>query len=186
MQASERKTTTLYWTSIVCAQGECIVMATEQGVCWLGTPRSTLEYGLEHARRWLQIDQVVQGVEVEPLEQAVAELQRYFRGEHITFTCPLDMHGTPFQLSVWHELCNIGYGQTCSYGDIARAIGHPKASRAVGAANGANPIAIIVPCHRVIGSNKTLTGYGGGLPMKSWLLSLEGVINAQPLLPGIA
>jgi O-6-methylguanine DNA methyltransferase len=87
------------------------------------------------------------------------------------------MHGTPFQLQVWQELRRIPYGETRTYGEIARAIGHPGAARAVGAANGANPIAIIVPCHRVIGSDGALTGYGGGLPTKAWLLSLEGAIT---------
>ncbi len=93
------------------------------------------------------------------------------------FTCPLDLHGTPFQVAVWQALVRIPYGETRSYAEIAQAIDRPRAVRAVGAANGANPVAIIVPCHRVIGSNGTLTGYGGGLPAKRWLLSLEG--NSQ-------
>jgi methylated-DNA-[protein]-cysteine S-methyltransferase len=83
------------------------------------------------------------------------------------------LHGTAFQVAVWKELLRIPYGETRSYLDIAQAIGRPAAVRAVGAANGANPIAIIVPCHRVIGSNGSLTGYGGGLPAKEWLLALE-------------
>ena len=81
--------------------------------------------------------------------------------------------GTPFQLRVWRELRNIPYGQTISYGELARRVGSPKGSRAVGLANGANPISIVVPCHRVIGSNGKLTGYGGGLPNKERLLALE-------------
>jgi O-6-methylguanine DNA methyltransferase len=121
----------------------------------------------------------VQGEEIAPLQQAVDELRRYFAGERVQFSCPLDLCGTPFQLSVWRELCRIPYGEVRSYGEIACAIGQPNACRAVGAANRANPIAIIVPCHRVIGRSGTLTGYGGGLPTKSWLLSLEGVKHKE-------
>ncbi len=86
---------------------------------------------------------------------------------------PLAMEGTAFQMSVWRKLCAIPYGTTISYGELADRIGNPKAMRAVGLANGSNPIAIIVPCHRVIGSNGKLTGYGGGLPIKEKLLALE-------------
>ncbi|HJT59839.1 MAG TPA: methylated-DNA--[protein]-cysteine S-methyltransferase, partial [Ktedonobacteraceae bacterium] len=110
----------------------------------------------------------------------VDELARYMAGERLQFTCPLDMRGTAFQVAVWQELLHIPYGETRSYLDIAQAIGRPAAVRAVGAANGANPIAIIVPCHRVIGSNGSLTGYGGGLPAKEWLLALEKGVGAQP------
>src|SRR5439155_9859871 len=102
-------------------------------------------------------------------------LRQYFAGERVQFTCPLDMKGTAFQIQVWQELLRIPYSETRSYSEIANAIGRPSASRAVGTANGANPIAIIVPCHRVIGSNGALVGYGGGLSTKEWLLTLEGV-----------
>ncbi|HEX3744041.1 MAG TPA: methylated-DNA--[protein]-cysteine S-methyltransferase [Bryobacteraceae bacterium] len=108
------------------------------------------------------------------MTQAVNELRAYFAGKLHTFSVPLDMQGTEFQLSVWHRLCRIPYGETRSYAQIAEAVGRPTAVRAVGAANGSNPVAIIVPCHRVIGSNGKLTGYGGGLPMKKRLLELEG------------
>jgi len=171
----QQKTSLLYWSSVSSAMGECIVMATEAGVCWTGTPGATLDDGLVRTRRWLQFEQIMQGEEIAPLQQAVDELRRYFVGEHVQFSCPVDLRGTPFQLSVWRELCRIPYGETRSYSEIACAVGQPNASRAVGAANGANPVAIIVPCHRVIGSSGMLTGYGGGLPTKSWLLSLEGV-----------
>lgn len=101
------------------------------------------------------------------------QLDEYFAGTRRHFDMPLHPHGTEFQLAVWRALCDIGYAQTTSYADIARRIDRPRAVRAVGAANGANPLAIIVPCHRVIGSNGSLTGYGGGLPAKRWLLALE-------------
>ncbi len=166
---------TLYWSSIESAQGLCTVIATERGVCWTGTPGTAREYGLTWLERRLPIARTVEGEEVAPLRQAMDQLRRYFAGEPVQFTCPLDLRGTPFQIAVWEELYCIPYGQTRTYTHIAEAIGHPRAVRAVGAANGANPVAVIVPCHRVIGSNGTLTGYGGGLPMKHWLLRLEGV-----------
>jgi methylated-DNA-[protein]-cysteine S-methyltransferase len=103
----------------------------------------------------------------------MAELSEYFAGQLTQFTTRLAPRGTPFQLSVWRALCDIPYGETISYGELARRIGNPKSVRAVGLANGANPLAIIVPCHRVIGSNGSLTGYGGGLPIKQHLLALE-------------
>jgi methylated-DNA-[protein]-cysteine S-methyltransferase len=107
------------------------------------------------------------------LEPARRQLSEYFAGERTEFDLPLRPAGAAFQLEVWEALLKIPYGETASYGEIAREIGHPTAFRAVGAANGQNPIAIIVPCHRVIGSNGSLTGYGGGLPTKRALLDLE-------------
>lgn len=102
-----------------------------------------------------------------------AQLTAYFAGRLRAFDVPVDPGGTPFQNRVWRALQDIPYGQTESYGALARRIGDPKAVRAVGLANGANPIAIIIPCHRVVGSSGSLTGYGGGLPTKRALLSLE-------------
>jgi methylated-DNA-[protein]-cysteine S-methyltransferase len=108
-----------------------------------------------------------------PLRAAVEQLRSYFAGELREFTLPLAPSGTAFQLQVWNELTRIPYGETICYGELADRIGNPKASRAVGLANGCNPIAIIVPCHRVIGASGKLTGYGGGLPIKERLLALE-------------
>lgn len=113
------------------------------------------------------------GVNDGVLDRAEAQLAAYFRGELKAFDLPVKQKGTPFQLAVWNALKDIPYGETVSYGDIARAIGRPKACRAVGSANHNNPISIIVPCHRVVGSTGTLTGYGGGLEAKRWLLELE-------------
>ena len=104
---------------------------------------------------------------------AVAELEAYFAQELRVFSVPIALHGTEFQRRVWKGLREIPYGETWSYGELARAIGQPGAARAVGLANGRNPVAIIVPCHRVIGSSGTLTGYGGGLDRKRALLDLE-------------
>ena len=107
------------------------------------------------------------------LTETIRQLQAYFAGELETFNLPLATEGTPFQMEVWQALRDIPYGHTISYGELARRIGNPKASRAVGLANGSNPIPIVIPCHRVIGSNGKLTGYGGGLPIKEKLLALE-------------
>ena len=108
-----------------------------------------------------------------PLARAHRQLDEYFAGKRQTFDLTLNPHGTPFQLSVWMQLRQIPYGTTISYGELARRVGNPAASRAVGAANGRNPLSIIVPCHRVIGASGKLTGFGGGLPTKEFLLGLE-------------
>lgn len=107
------------------------------------------------------------------LKAARRQLEEYFAGRRKTFELPLAPQGTAFQRRVWKALASIPYGETQSYGEIARRIGSPKAVRAVGAANGANPIPVVLPCHRVIGANGSLTGYGGGLPRKQKLLALE-------------
>lgn len=107
------------------------------------------------------------------LTEPVKQLTAYFAGRLREFDVPLAPEGTPFQRQVWTALCGIPYGETTSYGALARRIGNPNAVRAVGLANGSNPISIIIPCHRVIGSNGSLVGYGGGLPIKQALLALE-------------
>lgn len=106
-------------------------------------------------------------------DEVVAQLDAYFAGELTVFDVPLRLQGTDFQRRVWHGLTEIPYGETSSYLDLARAIGNPGAVRAVGQANGRNPVAIIVPCHRVIAADGTIGGYGGGLERKRWLLDLE-------------
>jgi methylated-DNA-[protein]-cysteine S-methyltransferase len=106
-------------------------------------------------------------------KDVVEQLEAYFAGTRHEFDVPLDLEGTAFQRRVWAGLCDIPYGETISYGELARRVGSPKASRAVGLANGRNPVAIIVPCHRVIGADGSLTGYGGGLDRKVWLLEHE-------------
>jgi methylated-DNA-[protein]-cysteine S-methyltransferase len=108
-----------------------------------------------------------------PLKETARQLHAYFTGELEDFDLRLDPEGTPFQREVWRRLCDIPYGETISYGELAGRMGYPKAARAVGLANGSNPIPIVIPCHRVIGSNGKLTGYGGGLPIKEKLLALE-------------
>ncbi|MFB7590800.1 methylated-DNA--[protein]-cysteine S-methyltransferase [Streptomyces sp. NPDC056169] len=108
-----------------------------------------------------------------PFDEAIRQLDAYFAGELTTFDLPLHLVGTPFQLRVWEELRRIPYGETRTYGELAEALGNPTASRAVGLANGKNPVGIVVPCHRVIGASGSLTGYGGGLDRKQRLLAFE-------------
>ena len=108
-----------------------------------------------------------------PFATVIKQLDDYFKGRRTQFDLPLAPDGTEFQQQVWQALLSIPYGQTMSYGELAKIIHRPKASRAVGAANGANPIPIIIPCHRVIGASGSLTGFGGGLPTKKWLLAHE-------------
>lgn len=118
------------------------------------------------------------------LTAAAKQLREYFAGKRSDFDLPLAPRGTEFQERVWKQLLRIRHGETCSYADVARAIGAPTASRAVGAANGKNPIAIIIPCHRVIGASGSLTGYGGGMPTKRWLLEHERSRVQPRLLEG--
>ena len=123
--------------------------------------------GRSDSEGWVRVDRFV------AIKEAAQQLDAYWAGDLFDFDLPLAPGGTPFQNKVWAALRTIPYGTTVSYGDIARKIGSPTASRAVGAANGRNPIAIVVPCHRVIGANGTLTGYAGGLDMKRALLDHE-------------
>lgn len=115
----------------------------------------------------------VRSEERSPFVDAISQLEEYFAGSRIEFDLVLDAKGTEFQMKVWNALREIPYAQTRSYGEIATAIGNPKAPRAVGMANNRNPIAVIIPCHRVIGATGSLVGYGGGLDRKTWLLNHE-------------
>ncbi len=117
-----------------------------------------------------------------PLRETMRQLRAWFAGELQDFNVALAPEGPAFHQRVWRELTNIPYGETISYGELARRVGSPKACRAVGRANGANPVPIVIPCHRVIGSNGKLTGYGGGIPRKEFLLALER--RQMPLLYG--
>ena len=131
-------------------------------------------WGAEDVARLASIDEgdLIEG-RTAMLDQAVAQLEEYFAGTRREFDLPLDPLGTPFQQSAWIVLRSIPYGRTMSYGEQARRLGDPNKARAVGAANGRNPLSIVVPCHRVIGSTGHLTGFGGGLEAKSWLLDHE-------------
>lgn len=143
--------------------------------------------GLRHVHFETGRDRLEPGEGWEPgagaLHEARAQLKAYFAGKLTTFDLPLAPHGTEFQQRVWLELLRIPYGETTNYGDIARRLGDVQATRAVGAANGRNPLPIIVPCHRVIGADGSLTGFGGGLPVKRWLLDHEQRNSAFTLAP---
>lgn len=142
------------------------VLSSASGVRWLDLHPISLE----------ALEQKL-GARIVPDDQqnelAVAEIHAYLRGDLREFTIPVDLRGTEFQCDVWNAIAKIPYGQTISYGELANSIGRPKATRAVGQATGANPVPIIIPCHRVIGSSGGLTGFGGGLPLKERLLGLE-------------
>jgi methylated-DNA-[protein]-cysteine S-methyltransferase len=116
-----------------------------------------------------------------PLRETAKQLSEYFSGKRLKFELPLKFNGTEFQLRVWNALTEIPFGETRTYSQLARHIGNPAACRAVGLANGKNPIAVIVPCHRVIGADGSLTGFGGGLPRKEWLLGHEGFPEMRTL-----
>lgn len=127
-------------------------------------------------------DQAIESADPPPaIAACLAQLDEYFKGERRDFSLNLKPEGTAFQQTVWQQLTAIPYGQTVSYLDIARQVGNEKAVRAVGAANGQNPIVIVVPCHRVVGSNGQLTGYGGGLWRKAWLLNHEKSLSSPQL-----
>lgn len=148
-------------------------LVSERGLARLTFPDEPLAWCEQWARRWWpEAIVVADDGRLRPLSQ---QLPAFLRGELQVFDLPLDMQGTPFQREVWQALQQIPYGQTCSYADIACAIGRLRAVRAVGGANGANPVPIVVPCHRVIGKSGMLVGYGGGLELKRRLLALEGI-----------
>lgn len=147
----------------------------------IDTPLGKLQvYCTENAITILDfsIDAEKESVEVPLiLQNSLTQLQEYFEQKRTTFTLPLAPQGTPFQLSVWAALQEIPYGKTLSYLQLSQELGNEKAIRAVGTANGRNPIPIIIPCHRVIGSDNSLTGYAGGLWRKKWLLEHEGILQ---------
>lgn len=154
--------------------GDMLALATGTALCALEFTGPGRQHRLEaRMRRWFPSHSIEEG-ETAVIARTRGWLARYFDGVSADIAgLPLEMYGAPFEQRVWSALKEIPPGGTCSYGSIAKALGSDGAARAVGMANGANPIAIIVPCHRVIGSNGTLTGYGGGLDRKTWLLNHE-------------
>ena len=157
------RATTIYYDDMASPIGQLRLVADEEGLrqVWFaqGRHQKTAE------AHWIRAG--------EPLAFARVQFEEYFAGTRQQFALPLNPLGTPFQLTVWRELANIPYGVTISYGELARRIEQPQAVRAVGAANGRNPLPIVLPCHRVIGSDGSLTGFGGGLPTKRFLLAME-------------
>lgn len=156
---------TLYYSRLPSPAGPLLIAVSEKGLVFLEFDGGKL------APKYLWTESAEK-------TQAVRDhMQEYFDGKRREFSFPLDMRGTPFQLKCWEALLRIPYGETRTYADIARAVGSPQGFRAVGLANNRNPIAIIVPCHRVIASDGSLCGYGGGLDVKRKLLELEGALT---------
>lgn len=164
--------TTVYWAKLELQELSLHLAATDKGVCYLALPNEELT----ELERW--VTKHIPRAELLPskgrIESFTREIDGYLMGHGTQFSVPTDLRGTPFQVQVWQALLQIPYGHTKSYSEIAAKIGHPSAIRAVGTAIGTNPVPIIVPCHRVIGKNGTLTGYRGGLDLKARLLKIEG------------
>ncbi len=151
--------------------GEMLAASTERGLAYLQLPRASGR-GLNG---WLRRFAPQAGYEEAygPNQAAIGQILEYLEGKRERFDLSLDLHGTEFALSVYREVERIPYGETATYSEVARAIGHPKAFRAVGNANAANPLSLVIPCHRVVAAGGRLGGYGGGLPMKRQLLMME-------------
>ena len=166
---------TLYSTTHETPVGELTLVASDAGL---------------RAILWPRLSPTRAGIQPRPhrdpnhpvLQRTAAQLDQYFAGTRTTFDIPLDLQGTRFQLAAWRSLAEIPFGATTSYGRQAAALGIPTAARALGAANGANPVCIVLPCHRVIGADGSLTGFGGGLPVKQWLLDHEARVLASNIL----
>jgi methylated-DNA-[protein]-cysteine S-methyltransferase len=154
--------------------GELLLTASDNALTGVYFPTSRRGPPPTHRADWLE--DTGQGPTGELLARARQQLTEYFDGTRTTFDLPLEALGSPFEHRVWNALRTIPYGTTTSYGDLARRLGDVSSTRAVGAANGKNPLPIIVPCHRVIGANGDLTGFGGGLDRKRWLLEHEGAL----------
>src|SRR5882762_6820139 len=160
---------TLYYSRHASLAGPLAVAVSEKGLVTLEFDRGQFPPKKSQNIVWRESEKKTKAY--------ARELREYFEGKRREFSFPLDLRGTPFQLKCWRALLNIPYGETRTYADIARVVGQPQAFRAVGMANNRNPIAIVVPCHRVIASDGTLCGYGGGLDVKRKLLDLEGALT---------
>jgi O-6-methylguanine DNA methyltransferase len=178
-----KETNTVYYDSrMFPSVGRIYVAATDQGICRIGLPAGPVEAFFKAV-----IEKYNPGIFIENNEVfgfLYNQLEEYFEGRRAVFSVPRDLRGTPFQIQVWDALARIPFGETRSYGEIAGQIGRPKAVRAVGQANHVNPVPILIPCHRVIGSTGDLVGYGGGIPLKKQLLALEKKFRCNfPSLP---
>ncbi|APB70203.1 cysteine methyltransferase [Paenibacillus polymyxa] len=152
----------LYVMKYVSPIGEIEIQGTNEAV-----------YSIMFSNRNELLTRAIEEVPIQVLAECAIQLDEYFKGERFEFTFPYAFEGTDFQQKVWNALVSVGYGKTTAYKDIALAIGNEKAIRAVGSANGKNKLSIVIPCHRIIGSNQKLTGYAGGLWRKEWLLQHE-------------
>jgi O-6-methylguanine DNA methyltransferase len=168
---------TLLFTHYHSPLGKYLVASSEKGIFCIKTDEQAPKFLVHWEREGIEFKSHNKK-NLEPLNQ----LKAYFERKRRQFDVPLDLRGTPFQLHVWDHLLDIPWGETRTYGQIAEAMGRPKAARAVGRAVGKNPVSIMVPCHRVVGSTGSLTGYGGGLDRKTALLELEGFLVSPPTL----
>lgn len=164
-------TDTIYRTEVASPLGDLVILTSERGVIAVVWPEDGRAESTDHAAT----NSIGQ--------EAAQQLSEYFAGERTRFDLPLDLRGTEFQIQVWESLATIPFGQTVSYAEQAERMGRPSAVRAVAAANGKNPVSIVLPCHRVIGSDGSLTGYAAGLDIKRWLLAHEGSRAVAPTLP---
>ena len=176
----EKMMETIYWTLLEHNQWKFYMGATDKGLCYIGSWNGSFdEMAAWAGKRYPGSTLLEDGNRLAPYAD---EINEYLAGKRTCFTIPFDLRGTEFQQAVWKALCDIPYGEKRSYSDIAESILRPSAVRAVGTAIGANPLLMIVPCHRVIGKKGALTGYRGGLDMKTRLLELEGqVIQGNPV-----
>ncbi|WP_054023185.1 methylated-DNA--[protein]-cysteine S-methyltransferase [Bacillus sp. FJAT-28004] len=161
----------IYWTLFTHEVWSIHIAATTEGLCFIGSQNEPVDELIRWANTRFPGSTLLENEEL--LRPYTIELAEYFQGSRKQFSIPFDYQGTAFQQDVWKALCEIPYGETKSYSDIAHQIRRPSASRAVGTAIGENPILITIPCHRVIGKNGSLTGYRGGIEMKTKLLQLE-------------
>lgn len=171
----QHNVTEVFWDKLehpIFQEKPLYLAATTQGLCRITWPSESFDV----LTAWVskQLPQAILRQDSEFMSPYLLQVQEYLAAERQVFTLPLDLRGTAFQTSVWQALTRIPYGETRSYSEIAGAVGSPAAVRAVGTANGANPVPIVVPCHRVIGKNSALTGFRGGLQVKEELLRLEG------------
>ena len=162
---------TLYWTKLNYDKWKLYMAATSKGLCYVGSQNKPFEELEVWVNKHYPGSPLVQDDTI--MQPYVAEFTEFFKGARNSFTIPQELKGTAFQTAVWDALCQIPYGETWTYSDIANAIQRPSAVRAVGTAIGANPVLLTVPCHRVIGKNGKLTGFRGGLDMKEQLLKIE-------------
>lgn len=172
--SGERLATKVYCTMFDSRIGRIYVASTERGVCKVSVPKETRKDFFGWLDEHLDLEGVVDNRARN--REVIDQLTRYFSGKLVKFTCPVDLIGTPFQVRVWKELGKIPYGTTITYKSLAKRVSAPTAFQAVGRANAANPLPILVPCHRVVGSDGSLVGYSYGIKTKEFLLRLEGAI----------
>lgn len=165
--------TEIFYTELLYKNWRVLLAATSKGLCFLGTDHATIEDLTIYCKK--RYSQFSISPSKEELKDYIIELTEYFDGIRTSFTIPFDIVGTTFQTDVWEALRRIPYGKTMCYSDIATLIQNPKSTRAVGVAIGKNPLSIVIPCHRVLGKDGSLTGFSGGLDVKEKLLSHEGI-----------